>query len=147
MTAEIAVLNRNAVALAADSAVTLQLPEGPKVYQANKLFMLSKYHPVGVMIYGSADFMGIPWDTIIKRYRQQLGARELPTVQEYADDFLNFIEKQKSFFPERRQQASCYELTQVWLHRLRSRLRKTVERVPHPWCLRVGLGLSPFPDY
>jgi hypothetical protein len=127
MTAEIAVLNRNAVALAADSAVTLQLPEGPKVYQANKLFMLSKYRPVGVMIYGSADFMGIPWDTLIKQYREQLGARALQTVQDYADDFLSFIEKQKSFFPEQRQHASCYELTQVWLHRLRSRLRKAVE--------------------
>jgi hypothetical protein len=47
MTAEIAVLNRNAVAMAADSAVTLQLPEGNKIYLTNKLFALSKYEPVG----------------------------------------------------------------------------------------------------
>jgi len=32
MTAEIAILNRNAVAMAADSAVTLQLPGGQKIY-------------------------------------------------------------------------------------------------------------------
>ena len=44
MTAEIAILNRNAVALAADSAVTLQLPGGQKIHKTvNKLFMLSKY--------------------------------------------------------------------------------------------------------
>jgi hypothetical protein len=128
MTAEIAVLNRNAVALAADSAVTLQLPEGPKVYKANKLFMLSKYRPVGVMIYGAADFMGIPWDTIIKQYRAQLGTRGFQRVQNYADDFFRYIETQKSFFPEKLQRASCYELTQIWLHRLRSRWKKAVDQ-------------------
>ncbi len=127
MTAEIAVLNRNAVALAADSAVTLQLPEGPKIYQANKLFTLSKFRPVGIMIYGSADFMGIPWETIIKRYRAKLGIRGFQTIQDYAKDFLAFIETHKTFFPKERQNSSCYELTQVWLHRLKVRLRKTVE--------------------
>jgi hypothetical protein len=127
MTAEIAVLNRNAVALAADSAVTLQLPEGPKIYHANKLFTLSKYRPVGVMIYGSADFMGVPWDTIIKQYRERLGNRGFRKLQDYAKDFLAFIEKHPSFFPEERQRNACYELTQVWLYRLRARLRKTVE--------------------
>jgi hypothetical protein len=127
MTAEIAVLNRNAVALAADSAVTLQLPEGPKIYHANKLFTLSKYRPVGIMIYGAADFMGVPWDTIIKRYRAHLGTRGFRQVQDYATDFLSFIEKRRSFFPEERQRNSCHELTEVWLHRLRTRLRKAVE--------------------
>src|SRR5271166_2359609 len=88
MTAEISILNRNAVALAADSAVTLQLPEGPKIYTANKLFALSKYEPVGVMVYGSADLMGIPWETIIKRYRADLGKTRYPHLQGYAADFL-----------------------------------------------------------
>src|SRR5277367_443103 len=127
MTAEIAVLNRNAVALAADSAVTLQLPEGPKIYHANKLFTLSKYRPVGVMIYGAADFMGVPWETIIKQYRSQLGTRGFPTVKDYAADLLSFVEGQRSFFPEECQRDACYELTRVWLHRLRTRLRKNVE--------------------
>ena len=127
MTAEIAVLNRNAVALAADSAVTLQFPEGPKIYQANKLFTLSKFRPVGVMIYGSADFMGIPWETIIKQYRRQLGDRGFRKVQDYANDFLAFIGRHHSFFPAERQRKFCYELCQSWLHRLKARLRKSVE--------------------
>jgi len=127
MTAEIAVLNRNAVALAADSAVTLQLPEGPKIYQANKLFTLSKFRPVGIMIYGSADFMGIPWETIIKRYRTKLGTRSFRTIQDYANDFLAFIETHRTFFPEDRQRNACYELNHIWLHRLIMRLRKSVE--------------------
>jgi hypothetical protein len=54
MTAEIAIVNKNAVALAADSAVTLRDPSTSKIYNtANKLFMLSKFEPVGIMIYGA----------------------------------------------------------------------------------------------
>lgn len=127
MTAEIAVLNRNAIALAADSAVTVQLPEGVKIYQANKLFTLSKYRPVGVMIYGAADFMGIPWETIIKRYRAQLGKRGFPRIEDYGADFLSFIEKNSRFFPAERQRSSCYDLAEAWIRRLKGRLRKAVE--------------------
>jgi hypothetical protein len=47
MTAEIAIV---AVALAADSAVTLRDPNNSKICNtANKLFMLSKFEPVGIM--------------------------------------------------------------------------------------------------
>jgi ATP-dependent protease HslVU (ClpYQ) peptidase subunit len=48
MTAEIAVLNSQGVAMAADSAVSIG---SSKVYNsANKLFALTKKHPVGVMV-------------------------------------------------------------------------------------------------
>ena len=79
MTAEVAILNRNAVAIAADSAVTVSrrsgdCPDGgqnpkkvPKVYNtANKLFALSNTEPVAVMVYDGGDFAGIPWDTVVK---------------------------------------------------------------------------------
>jgi hypothetical protein len=127
MTAEIGILNRNAVALAADSAVTLTLPEGPKIYLTNKLFTLSKYEPVGVMVYGSADFMRVPWETIIKAYRAQLGKRSFRHVQDYTNDFLNFIESNTKFFPLESQEVQCYDLVRTWLHRLKLRLRKAVE--------------------
>lgn len=90
MTAEIAILNKHGVALAADSAVSIGQQ---KVYNsANKLFALSKTQPVGVMIYGSAEFMGTPWETIIKYYRSRhLKERSFATLQEYADDFVDFL--------------------------------------------------------
>jgi hypothetical protein len=55
MTAEIAVINKSAIALAADSAVTISDGNGnTKIYNgAEKLFALTKYHPVGIMIYGT----------------------------------------------------------------------------------------------
>ena len=90
MTAEIAIMNKSAVALAADSAVTIG--SGQKIYNsANKLFALSRYHPVGIMVFSNANFMGIPWETIIKIYRKQLHDKSFDTTNEYAQDFINFI--------------------------------------------------------
>ena len=58
MTAEIAILNRTAVALAADSIVTLAGPKSSKTYDsAEKIFQLSRFQPIGLMIYNNALFM------------------------------------------------------------------------------------------
>lgn len=89
MTAEVAVLNEQAVALATDSAVTTG---ERKVYtSANKLFTLSKVQPVGVMIFNSASFMGVPLETIIKVFRDSIGGSSCECLTGYADRFLDFL--------------------------------------------------------
>ena len=99
MTAEIAILNTSGVALAADSAVTVGTENEPKVYQtANKLFALSKYHPVGIMVYGQASFMMVDWETIIKAYRATRGKAAFDTLHEYANDFLSYLENNRKLF-------------------------------------------------
>jgi hypothetical protein len=107
MTAEIAILNRMGVALAADSAVTIGTKGGPKIYNTvNKLFALSKYEPVGIMIYGAAEFMTIPWEVVIKQYRSRLGQRRLPHLEDYVDSFLAFLSDSKNpLFHESLQEA------------------------------------------
>ena len=106
MTAEIALLNKEAVALAADSAVTFQTDTGVKILpSANKIFTLSKYHPVGVMIYGNATLMGVPWELLIKMYRQQLGTRSFDTLEQYAEAFLRYLAEADVFFPRSVQDA------------------------------------------
>ena len=92
MTAEVALLNKAAVALAADSAMTLA--GTGKIYPANKLFALSGREPVGIMFYNSAEFMGVPWETLIKEYRHKLGGTNKERVTEYLDDFLEFIQNE-----------------------------------------------------
>ena len=43
----VSVMNKHAVVIAADSAITVTTPYGHKVINsANKVFALSKYHPV-----------------------------------------------------------------------------------------------------
>jgi hypothetical protein len=99
MTAEIAILNKHGVALSADSAVSIG---SKKVYNsANKLFAMSCSQPVGVMIYGNAQFMGIPWETIIKYYRSRyLTTRCFAHLEDYADDFQKFLTETDLFAPE-----------------------------------------------
>ncbi len=89
MTSEVAILNKSAIALAADSKVTVGVSGWEKTYDTvNKLFTLSKYHPVGIMIYGNAEFMRFPWETIIKRYRGKLGISSKRTIREYGRHFI-----------------------------------------------------------
>lgn len=95
MTAEIAILNKSAVALAADSAGTT----ANKIYNTqNKLFNLNKYFPIGCMIYGNSHFVGIPWETIIKMYRAKYQLEEeKDTIEAVAEDFIQFVENQVNF--------------------------------------------------
>lgn len=93
MTAEIAILNRVGVALAADSAVTISSAHGaPKTYNsADKLFELREGEPVAIMIYGSAEFMGIPAETIIKGFRQSPHSEPQSTLSGYVRKFLEYM--------------------------------------------------------
>ncbi len=102
MTAIVAVLNKHAVAIAADSAVTMGNTH-KVVNSANKIFTLSKFHPVAVMTYSSAAFMGTPWDIIIKEYRKQLHDTSFQTVKEYLDDFVAYLHNRNFFCDERTQ--------------------------------------------
>jgi hypothetical protein len=92
MTAEIVVANKVAVALAADSTVTIRGGGADKTYNtANKLFTISKLYPVGALIYGSTNINRIPLEVIIKEFRLTLPDQEKPTLKEYADEFLEFL--------------------------------------------------------
>lgn len=107
MTTEIALLNQSAVALAADSAVTVSSGSGLKVYDGvNKLFELIKGRPVGVMIYNSAHLDHRPWETIIKTYREERCAKSFPTLDDYVEDFLGFISSHNELFSARQQQET-----------------------------------------
>ena len=99
MTAIVAVLNKHAVAVAADSAVTMGGTH-KVINSGNKIFMLSKYHPIAVMTYNNAAFMGVPWDIIIKEYRKNLGKKELESVRAYQADFIEYLYSQKFFVSE-----------------------------------------------
>jgi len=85
-------MNRSAVALAADSAVTFDSHAGIKTYDtANKLFELIKGSNVGVMIYNSAEINSTPWESVIKTYRHEHPTFAASHVQDYANHFIDYI--------------------------------------------------------
>lgn len=90
MTAEVAILNRSAVALAADSAVTIGKQRVWK--SANKLFSLSSCNDIGIMIYGAGDYCGVPWEVVIKQFRKSIGQRTFKTLTECTDSFHFFLD-------------------------------------------------------
>lgn len=101
MTSEVVVMNSLGVALAADSAATVSNGERDKVFNsADKLFMLSKRHPVGVMVYAQAALMGVPWETIIKMFRRELGNKRFATLEEYGQSLIAFLDHNERLFPE-----------------------------------------------
>jgi hypothetical protein len=104
MTSEIAVMNQRAVALAADSAVTLI--DGGTVVVRNdqkKLFNLADGHPVGVMFFGVADMMGHPWDHLIEHYQKKVKPRAFAHVRDYAQSYTGMMDNLPEFFAKDKQ--------------------------------------------
>lgn len=101
MTTEIAILNKSAAALAADSAVTIGRGPNAKIFNTvNKIFELSNVHPVGIMVYNRLDFMGLPYETLIKQFRKKLGDTSFPHVSGYRDAFINFLKQEVKYDSE-----------------------------------------------
>lgn len=109
-------MNKNAVAMAADSAVTL----GNHLAVHNsqqKLFQLSNA-PVGLITYDNAALMGVPIAIIINEYSKYLGGKTFPTLQEYAEDFCSFIGNNSQYFQfdqfEQRYIFDIYKIVVGW---------------------------------
>ena len=114
MTSEVVLMNRQAVAMAADSAVTISGAGYLKTYNsADKLFQLVDGQPVAVMIYHNAEIMNVPWETVISMYREQARGKLLDTVEAYAEDFMAFISGNPDLFPADHQDTEYFKLVAV----------------------------------
>ncbi len=128
MTAEIAVYNKLAVSLAADSAVTITGGNAVKINNgAEKLFALSKHHPVGLMVYGAGTLCGVPWEMIIKEYRRQLGEQCYDTVEQYAEKFWSFLCDSNHLIPD---DIKSNHLEEILLYHVLPGLMQHIEDVP-----------------
>lgn len=126
MTAEIAVMNRIGVALAADSVVTVGRGPAKTYASADKLFQLSQSAPVGMMFYGKGDFLRVPWETIIKMYRNRIGDRAFPRLEEYASDFMRFIGAERKLFPDNEQRTFVRIIAMNFLSYLREKFVRSL---------------------
>ena len=126
MTTEVVVMNRLGIALASDSAATVKSEDGRvKLFHADKLFMLSKRHPVGVMTYNNSSLLGVPWEVIIKLYRQKLDLQEFDTLEQYAEDFIRYLDNNSELFPEEVQNDYYLKLVKSFFNGLRKQIVST----------------------
>jgi hypothetical protein len=103
MTAEIVVMNREAIVLAADSASSLmggETERPQKIFtSANKIFELSPAHTICFMIFNYASFMGIPWEIIFAHYRKKVHDVTFMTTEDCADHFIDFLAHETDLVP------------------------------------------------
>ena len=98
MTAEVAILNNNGVAFAADSMVSGSGGNGRSFDGVRKILPLSSSQPIGVMIYGSADLMGIPFASIVAAFRTANDV--FPTLGACAEAFTSHLASFRAFSDE-----------------------------------------------
>lgn len=89
MTSEVLIMTPSAVAMAADSVVTVN---GNKTYEGvNKLFMLSNNPPMGIMTYNNANFLTFPMETIIKDFRDKISDKKFDTIHDFKKEFNDYL--------------------------------------------------------
>ena len=112
MTAIVGILNTQGMAIAADSAATISNAQDVKKvhHKGNKIFTLSKYHPIGIAVYAGATFMDIPWETLIKMYRSKLNDTFYPKVEDYRVDFLKYLKSNIALITKESKSKYFYSL-------------------------------------
>ena len=128
MTAEIAILNKSAIALAADSAVTIQSGNREeKTYDsADKLFELCYHNAIGVMVYNGLSFAEVPLQTLIKRFRSETGKFE--KVEDAARHFLEYLNSFGAKSPKRVKDDSIKRLVFPILDRIEKRFQSRFQQ-------------------
>lgn len=100
-------MNKRAVAMAADSAVTTYVQGRPVVRNVGqKLFPLVSNRPVGVMVFGNAELSGRPWGHMVERFGQVRSNPSWSTLEAAAADFASSLDGVEEFFPESVQRES-----------------------------------------
>ena len=105
MTCEMAIMNRRAVVRAADSAATItSWVDGTRQSRflkgANKIFQVSEQHPVGLMIFATADLGSVPWELIVKHFRRTIATTSFADLAGYGQSLFAYVEGATDLFPQ-----------------------------------------------
>jgi len=112
MTSEVMIMNRQAVVLAADSAVTYGGgPEPVVTLEAEKILPINK--SIAVMVYARGDVLGRSWSHIVHAFAKEIGGREFASVPECAEAFFAFLDRNRVLFPESEEAEEFEELMRL----------------------------------
>ena len=143
LTSEVLIMTPSAVAMAADSIVTIN---GNKTYEGvNKLFMLSKNPPMGIMVYNNANFITIPFETLIKDFRYKFkNDKSLKTVDDFRNKFKEYLETEhnKNKFP----MMSLQDKINIFMEHMGDEVSAFDENTIEEWFIN-NQDLNVFEDY
>jgi|TARA_R100000049_G_C1950350_1_gene97683 hypothetical protein len=125
MTAEVAILNKTAIALAADSAVTISSgSDQQKTYDsADKLFELSNHDPIAVMVNGDMNFAQTPLPVLVKLFRDRCA--QYDSVENAASEFLDFLSDHGAAAPVSVRESLLEIAIRPWFERIKERFEET----------------------
>ena len=132
MSAGVCIMNKNAIALAADSAVTIG-KHRTIFNSANKLFALSNKAPIGAIIYSNAEMQYIPMEIILKQFKLYLGDNVFPELKDYFNSFIKFLLEKENLFHFGNTESTFVNSTYVSLlnglkNDYESELRRKIEK-------------------
>ena len=121
-------MNKLGIALASDSALTIQLGDNRRTYgSAEKIFQIGPEHKVAVLHSGSTEFMGYPYEVLITEWRKTL-TRPLSTLRAYADSFVRWLSHRPDLFSQEVQEGFVeYHAREYFLELRRLVLEKLEE--------------------
>jgi hypothetical protein len=79
------------------------------------------------MIFGDAALMEVPWETLLKEYRKELGDKSFSTIDDYSKDLLAFLVRLKSLFSESRQRMAAASMAAGVFAAIRSEIDDNVK--------------------
>jgi hypothetical protein len=91
MTSQIMILTKRFGLIATDKQQTMA--DGKTYGGIKKIFELSRLHSSGIMINGNADFQDVPMETLINEFKFKTNFRQIQTIEEIKDRFINFLSK------------------------------------------------------
>lgn len=102
VTSEVLMLNKDAVVIAADSAVTTGRAPHPRYSKAaNKIFDVCSHGNVALTIYGSADIDRVPWELVAKLFRAADAASpQRPKLVDYLPALISYLQSNPVVFPQ-----------------------------------------------
>ena len=119
-------MNRRAVAFAADSAMTISAT-GKTYNSADKIFEISHHNPIGLMLFNSLDYMGMPLDVIIKRFREADKDNVVDYLTQAPEVFFDYLMREFSILHED-EDLHVYTLTSVILSQVYEKFFSTAVR-------------------
>lgn len=114
MSVGVCIINRNGIALAADSAGTYT---GNKMFynSMNKVFSISRKYVYGAITYGSTVIHNVSIDQVLKEFRTFLDSQnEVNDFFDILPSFVEFIEQKNNYYKfDTAETNHCYELIKV----------------------------------
>jgi hypothetical protein len=109
MTVEVLLMNRTAVAMAADSAVSVTEDSRVLTSQTGvqKVFVLNGQSASGLMVHGLAEFCGCPWATVVEAFKAK-GLGGEPTLTATVESLVGLLRSLYGGELVSRDQAATY---------------------------------------